>query len=89
MEQQNIAIVTEQVTYGNLKKAIAKCKYLDEPDAIFIAKQLLFAHVDLLRSDINWFGTEEDIEFAQDGQIKLSWNNGCSFNLVNPIPAII
>ena len=45
--------------------------------------------MDLLRGDTNWFGTEEDIEFAQDGSVKLSWNNGCSFNLVNPIPAIL
>jgi hypothetical protein len=24
-----------------------------------------------------------------DGAIRLSWNNGCSFNLVNPFPIII
>ena len=42
----------------------------------------------MLRSDINWFGNEEDIEFTDAG-IKLSWNNGMSFSLVNPFPKII
>ncbi len=50
-------MVTEPVMYGNFKKALAKCRYLDEPDAIFVAKQILNGHVDLLRADTNWFGT--------------------------------
>lgn len=42
----------------------------------------------MLRTDLNWFGTEDDIEFTDSG-IKLSWNNSCQFNLVNPFPTII
>lgn len=51
-------MITEPVFYGNFKKALEKSKYLDEPDAIFIAKQMLSGHVDTLRSDLNWFGTD-------------------------------
>jgi hypothetical protein len=35
-----------------------KCKYIDETDAIFLSKQMLNGHVDLLRFDLNWFGNE-------------------------------
>lgn len=65
-----------------------RCERLDETDSIYFTKILLNGHIDLLRSDINWFGNEEDIEFT-DGGIKLSWNNGMSFSLVNPFPKII
>jgi serine/threonine protein kinase len=58
VEQQFLAIVTEPVLFGNFKKALEKCKYLDEPDAIFVAKQILNGHIDLMRADSNWFGTE-------------------------------
>ena len=53
-----------------------------------MAKMILNAHIDLLRSDCNWFGTEEDIEFT-DGGVKLSWNNSIGYNMVNPIPKIL
>jgi hypothetical protein len=53
-----------------------------------MSKMILNGHIDLLRSDCNWFGTDEDIEFTETG-IKLSWNNGISYNLVNPIPKIL
>lgn len=53
-----------------------------------MAKMILNGHIDLLRSDLNWFGTDEDIEFTDTG-IKLSWNNSISYNLVNPIPKIL
>jgi hypothetical protein len=84
-----LIVVTEPILYSNLKSALKNCNYLDEPDAIFLTKQILSGYVDLLRADTNWFGTEEDIEFGSDGLIRLSWNNGIGFNLVNPIPAII
>ena len=42
----------------------------------------------MLREDCNWFGTDDDIEFTDTG-IKLSWNNSCQFNLVNPFPGIL
>ena len=64
------------------------CEHLDENDSSFVARALLNGHVDCLRDDFNWFGTEEDIEFTDTG-IKLSWNNGCAFNLVNPFPNIL
>jgi hypothetical protein len=48
---------------------------------------LLNGHVDILRTDCNWFGTEDDIEFTDSG-LKLSWNNSCQYNLVNPFPTI-
>jgi hypothetical protein len=53
-----------------------------------VARALLNGHVDMLRTDCNWFGTDDDIEFTDTG-IKLSWNNSCQFNLVNPFPTII
>ena len=40
---------------------MAKCKKLDDFDAVFLAKVLLGIHVDLLRAGFSWFGTEEDI----------------------------
>lgn len=43
-----------------------------------MSKVLLGAHVDLLRAGLNWFGTEEDIEFTDNG-IRLSWNNSIPF----------
>ena len=57
IEQACILIVTEQVTYNTLKKALATCEHLDENDSIFVARTLLNGHVDLLRADVNWFGT--------------------------------
>ena len=80
--------ITERVSYGSLQNALAKCERLDDNDAIYVAKTILNGHIDLLRSDCNWFGNEEDIEITDTG-IKLSWNNGIGYNLVNPFPKII
>ena len=38
--------------------------------------------------DLNWFGTEDDIEFTDTG-LKLSWNNSCPYNIVNPFPTMV
>ena len=67
---------------------MAVCEHLDENDSSFIGRALLNGHVEMLREDCNWFGTEDDIEFTDSG-IKLSWNNSCQFNLVNPFPGIL
>lgn len=87
-DQSSMLVITEQVTYGTLKRGLSVCEHLDENDSVFIARVLLNGHVDLLREDSNWFGTEEDIEFTDSG-LKLSWNNSCQFNLVNPFPTIL
>ena len=71
-----------------MKKALSVCEHLDENDSTFVARALLNGHVETLREDCNLFGTEDDIEFTDSG-IKLSWNNSCQFNLVNPFPAIL
>jgi len=44
-----------------LKKALSSCEHLDENDSVFVGRSLLNGHVDLLRADCNWFGTEDDI----------------------------
>jgi hypothetical protein len=87
-ENSTLIFVTEKVTYGSLKNALVKCERLDDADSLFLTKNLLNGHIDLLRSDCNWFGTEDDIEFTDTG-IKLSWNNSMGYNLVNPFPRII
>lgn len=43
-----------------------------------MSKIILNIHVDLLRAGFNWFGTEEDIEFTDNG-LKLSWNNSIPY----------
>ena len=83
-----LVFITERVGYGNLGRGLQKCERLDDADSIFMSKMILNGHIDLLRSDCNWFGTEEDIEFTETG-IKLSWNNSISYNLVNPIPNLL
>jgi hypothetical protein len=60
-DQNSLLLITEQVTYSNLKKALISSQRLDEQDSIFISKSLLSGHTDLLRVDCNWFGTEEDV----------------------------
>ncbi len=60
-DQSAILFITEQVTFGSLKKALAGCEHLDENDSAFVARCLLNGHVDMLRADCNWFGTEDDI----------------------------
>lgn len=76
------------MTYGTLKKALSGCEHLDENDSAFVARAMLNGHVDMLRADCNWFGTEDDIEFTDTG-LKLSWNNSCQFNLANPFPMLL
>ena len=61
IEQSSVLLITEQVTYGTLKKAMAVCEHLDENDSSFIGRALLNGHVEMLREDCNWFGTEDDI----------------------------
>lgn len=56
-----VLFITERVGFGNLGKALQKCERLDDTDSIFMAKMILNGHTDLLRSDCNWFGTDEDI----------------------------
>ena len=74
-----MVIIQEKCQYGTLKKALGKCKRLDDDDSIFISKMLLNGHIDLLRQGVNWFGDENDIEITDNG-VKLSWNNSISFN---------
>lgn len=87
-DQVNLLLITEQITFGSLKKALSVCQRLDENDSIFLARAMLNGHVEILRADSTWFGNEEDIEFTDSG-LKLSWNNGCQFNLINPFPTIL
>jgi len=54
-------LITEPVPYPTLKKAISKYKKLDDLEAIFMSKIILNIHVDMLRANLNWFGTEDDI----------------------------
>jgi hypothetical protein len=75
---EGIFLAQEQVSFGTLKFALQKCRKLDDFDAIFLSKVLLCAHADLMRQGINWFGTEEDIEFTDSG-MKLSWNNSIPY----------
>lgn len=60
-DASTLVFVTEKVSYGNLGRALQKCERLDDADSLFMAKMILNGHTDLLRSDCNWFGTEEDI----------------------------
>lgn len=76
--ERRMVIVQEHVPYGTLKKALAKCRRLDDDDSVYISKMILNGHIDLLRSGISWFGDENDIEFS-DGGLKLSWNNSIPF----------
>lgn len=59
-----LVFITERVSFGNLGKALVKCERLDDGDSLFMAKMILNGHIDLLRSDCNWFGSDEDIEFT-------------------------
>lgn len=53
----SVVMISEYVSHGNLSNALAKCKRLDEPDAIFVSKMLLNGYVDLLRLDCTWVGS--------------------------------
>ena len=64
VSERKMIIVQENCEYGALKKALAKCKRLDDDDSIFVGKILLNGHIDLLRQGINWFGDENDIEIT-------------------------
>ena len=57
-DNSTLVFITERVTYGNLRDALQRCDRLDDADSIFISKLILNGHIDLLRSDCNWFGTE-------------------------------
>ena len=81
-------IATEQVTFGSLRTAMAKCRKLDDFDAVFLSKVILSVHVELLRAGFSWFGSEEDIEFT-DGGLKLSWANSMPYETENPFPLIL
>ncbi len=86
--EDGLFVTTEQVTYSNMKNALAKCKKLDDFDAVFLSKIILSTHADLLRAGLEWFGTEEDIEFTENG-LKISWNNSIPFETACPFPLIL
>lgn len=83
-----MVIVQENCQYGTLKKALTKCKRLEDEDSVAISKMLLNGHIDLLRMGINWFGDENDIEFTDNG-LKLSWNNSSNFTTASPFKEIL
>ncbi len=56
-----LVFITERVSFGNLGQALIKCERLDDADSLFMSKMILNGHIDLLRSDCNWFGSDEDI----------------------------
>ena len=87
-EQSSLLLITEAVDYCTLKQGLATCHHLDEQDALFVARNLLNGHVECLRMDLHWFGTEDDIEFTDTG-MKLSWNNSCPYNIANPFPNML
>ena len=53
--------ITERVTFGNLANGLLKCDRVDDSDSVYLTKNILNGHIDLLRSDCNWFGNEEDV----------------------------
>jgi hypothetical protein len=57
----NLLFLTEEVTHGTLRNGLKSCERLDDGDSIFMVKAMLTGHIELLRSDCNWFGTEDDI----------------------------
>lgn len=65
-----------------------KCKRFDNDDAVFISKMILNGHIDLLRNGVTWFGTEQDIEFTDNG-LKLSWNNSVPFSEKSPLQELL
>lgn len=54
--EKRMVIVQEKCEYGTLKKALTKCKRLDDDDSIFMSKLILNGHIDCLRQGLNWFG---------------------------------
>ena len=71
-------MATERVAFADLKFALSSCRKLDDFDAVFMSKLILAAHLDMLRAGLSWFGTEQDIEFTENG-LRLSWNNSIPF----------
>ena len=55
-----------------------------------MTKQLLNGHIDLLRNNVYWSGTDADIDVTENG-VKLSWNNSMIYseNNPNPFPELI
>jgi hypothetical protein len=68
--------------------ALAKCRRLEDSDAIFVAKSILYGYIDLLRNGGNWSGTFNDIEITDAG-LKLSWNGTEPSSGDKPIPKLI
>ena len=54
-------VVQEAVPYGTLAQALASCNRLEDDDALSLIKQMLNAHIDLLRVGVVWNGNEQDI----------------------------
>ena len=86
--ESRMVIVQEFVDYGTLKRALAKCKRLNDDDSVFLTKMILNGHIDMLRAGVTWFGDEGDIEFTEAG-LKLSWNNNLNFSEKTTIPDLI
>jgi hypothetical protein len=68
--------------------ALVKCKRLEDSDAIFVTKSIIYGHIDLLRNGGKWSGTLNDIEITDAG-IKLSWNGSEPDPVNNCIPKLI
>lgn len=54
--EAKLVLVQEFTPYGTLRKALSKCKRLDDDDSVYLSKMILNGHIDLLRSGVNWFG---------------------------------
>lgn len=80
-------VICEDSPYGNLATALAKCRRLEDSDAVFMAKSIIDGHIDLMRDGVRWFGGFGDIDITETG-VKLSWN-GAEIKQENPIPKLI
>jgi hypothetical protein len=69
---------------------LKKVKRFEDEDALYVCKQLLNGHIDMLRTGLCWSGTEADIDVTENG-VKLSWNNSMIYseNNPNPFPELI
>ncbi len=45
-----------------MKDGIKKCKHLDDNDVVYITKHLLNGYIDVLRANIDWYGTSNDVD---------------------------
>jgi hypothetical protein len=66
--------------------ALVKCRRLEDSDTIFVAKSIIYGHIDLLRNSGKWSGNFNDIDITDSG-LKLSWNG--SEPLISPVPKLI